>query len=246
MNHKYHIHQAAKFFATQLCVTLIAWPLMLEWGLPVSILSPLGNAIFSPFVTAFLALCTLITGSEILHIPHGLLSTGLERLTDLWLTIVKIAPPGLILTLKKPPLALSLSAPIGAILIMHSRAIRGIYKKIIALGLLFTLLTALFVLVPQPEQISIPYGSHQITLQTNNGLLVAYDPGFTRRVSGMENWIVFTLLPQLSIHFGRQTIDQYVCKKLTPALAHLVELLCKKNILRKLVLPPPPAKNSKP
>lgn len=246
MNYKYQAHRAAKFFATQLCVTLIAWPLMLEWGLPVSVLSPIGNAIFNPFVTAFLALCALITGAEIINLPHGLLSIGLEQLTSIWLWIVNSAPPGLILTLKKPPLFLSLCAPIGAILIMHCRAIRGIGRKIIALLLLFLVLTGLFMLVPRPDKITVPYGSHHLTiLQTNNGLIAAHDPGFMRRVSGMENWIVFTLLPQLAINFGRQQVDQYVCEKLTPTISRLLSMLCEKELIHQIILPPPPAKNSK-
>lgn len=256
MNHKILIEQAktryarygkraVKFFATQLCVTLISWPLMLEWGLPVSILSPLGNAIFNPFVSAFLALCALITGAEILHIPHAFLDISLEKITAVWLTIIKIAPPGLVLTLQKPPLILSLCAPIGTILIMHCRAIRGILRKIAALGALFVTLTIIFALLPQTRRTTIPYASHSIPVyRQNNGTLLAIDAGFVRRTAGMENWVTFTLLPELSIHFGRQVIDQYVCKKLTPATEQLMRLLCEKQVIRALTIPSPTKKES--
>ncbi len=234
---------ASRFFITQLCVTLISWPLMLEWGLPVSVLSPIGNAIFNPFVILFLALSALITGAEIIQIPHGLLDIGLEQITSVWISIIKIAPPGLVLTLQKPPLILSLCAPIGTILIMHTRAIRGMWRKLLALVLLFISLTAIFALMPPVAKISVPYGSRAITIHHNNdSSLVAFDPGFSRRAAGIDTWITFTLLPQLSINFGRQQIDRYVCKKLTPAVAQLLKLLCEKEIVRTLYLPPPSEK----
>jgi hypothetical protein len=212
---------------------------MLSWGLPVSVLSPLGNALFSPFIVLFLALSMGISGAEMMHIPHQLLDLCLEGTAGLWFKIMQLAPPGLLLILHRPPFLLALCAPLGTILIMHSRMIRGLWRKLGSLCALFALLTAIFALLPPDSKLVVPCVGKRLTIYRNtDGSLIAFDPGCAPRSAGVESWLSFTLLPQLSIHFGRQQIDRYVCRRLTPAAAILLTALCKKRVIRTLCLPP--------
>lgn len=237
---------ATKFLLTQLCVTLISWPLMLSWGIPVALLSPVGNMIFNPFVVFFLALSALITGAEICHLPHGFLCLLLEWLTTAWIWLIDLIPPTYVLTLKKPPLVLALIAPIVTVAVMHSRRIRGRWKKIGTLTGLFFLLTLLFTFLPGQKSADVPYGSSQIHLeQKRDGKIYATDTGFIRKKTGIDSWLTFSLLPQLSIAFGRQDIDVYAVKKLTPGIVIFIQTLCEKRLVRSLKIPQETHQNKK-
>lgn len=237
---------ATKFLLTQLCVTLISWPLMLSWGIPVALLSPIGNIIFNPFVVLFLALSALITGAEMCHLPHGFLCMFLEWLTALWSWLIDLVPPAYILTLKRPPLVLALIAPVATVAVMHSRRIRERWKKIIILCVLFCTLTVLFTALPGQKNVDISYGSAMINLeQKRDGKIYATDSGFIRKRAGIESWITFTLLPQLSIAFGRQNIDIYHIKKLTPGTTFFIQTLCEKELVRSLKIPQETHQNKK-
>ena len=63
----------------QLYLTLISGPILVYWGLPVSVASPLGNILFHPLLTAFLFLSSLIFFCQILHIPHGIFVYALQK-----------------------------------------------------------------------------------------------------------------------------------------------------------------------
>src|SRR5437763_195216 len=77
-----------RFVQLQLFITLFSLPLLISWGIPLSLLSPLGNLIFGPVLTIFLFLSSLIFFSELIGIPNGLLIALLEKITTWWLCIM--------------------------------------------------------------------------------------------------------------------------------------------------------------
>ena len=76
----------------QLFITLVALPILVYWGLTVSILTIAGNIIFAPLLTIFLLLASLIFFLEILHFPNYYVIYLLEQLSCLWLKISPINP----------------------------------------------------------------------------------------------------------------------------------------------------------
>lgn len=206
-----------KFLLVQLFINLIAWPILLGWGLPVTPLSIIGNLIFSPFLTAFLMLSSLAVTFELLSLPSGLFLYLLEQLTAFWLWIAACPTPDCMITCVTPPLFLTLCAPVGATLIMLYKPFKTPAMKVYAMLALYVVLIALFSLLPQPRACTIPYGSNSVTIQSRNNKLFMVDPGFNRRASGITTWINYTLLPALGSNFGRQSVDYLVIKKRTPS-----------------------------
>lgn len=207
---------ACNFLLVQLFINLITWPLFLSWGLPITPLSIIGNLVFSPFLTAFLMVSSLLVTCDLMMIPSGIFAWALELTTNVWLWLTACPTPHCMITFVTPPLVLALCAPLGATYVVMSKHFKTTGQKVAALVGLYGVLMILFMLNTKPAQIEVPYGSHTITVINKEGKLTLIDTGFSRRSSGINQWINYTLLPALGYSFGRQTVDHVIVKRKTP------------------------------
>jgi len=73
------------FLQVQCFLSLVSLPVIVAWGLPFSLMTAVGNFIFSPFITIFLLCSSLIFFTELLSIPNQYLIIILEWITKIWL-----------------------------------------------------------------------------------------------------------------------------------------------------------------
>ena len=92
------------FIYIQLLVTLISLPILVWWGIPISLLSPIGNLIFTPLLTIFLFLASLIFFLELFYIPNQWLIYLLEIVTRFWNYLITFGSNGSLIGFAKPPL----------------------------------------------------------------------------------------------------------------------------------------------
>ena len=223
------------FLIVQLFINLIAWPLFLGWGIPITPLSILGNLIFSPFLTAFLILSSLITVCNLISLPDILFIYPLEWLTDGWLWLTACPVPNCMITFIQPPLLLALLAPLGATFVIAHKFFATQERKLAGLTGLYAALMLMFSLHPQPESVTIPYGGKTVIVSYREGKLVMIDPGFTRRKSAINQWINYTLLPTLGNKFGRQTVDTLIVQKQNPSAVQAAQLLKQRAIATSII-----------
>jgi hypothetical protein len=221
---------SCNFLLVQLFINLITWPLFLSWGLPITPLSIIGNLVFSPFLTAFLMLSSLMVTCDLFCLPTWLFGYTLELITSLWLWLVACSTPHCMVTFITPPLPLALCAPAGATYIIMSKKIKTKGQKIAGLCALYCVLMCMFSFITKPERIDVPYGSHVVTIFNKNEKLTLLDPGFSRRTVSINQWVIYTLLPALGNSFGRQTVDKVILKKKTPTAHACAELLRTRGI----------------
>lgn len=237
--------KALDFLVTQWCLTLISWPIMLWWGLPVASLSPIGNFVFGPFLTLFLVLSLLITACAIIGFPLTYPALALDYVTNAWMYCMQLTPWDWYITCPRPPWWLVMGAPLGTILIMHYRPFA--HSSLKRFGTLFIFSCAMwgaFSLVPTPDQLLIPYGKKGILVTKKDGELHARDCGFIRRKSACSSWIGYTLRAELAKKFGAQVIDHYYLDRLTPTLVAYVQELCIEGLVKNLHLPMPHKKDA--
>lgn len=229
-------HFCCNFLVVQLFINLIAWPLFLGWGIPITPLSILGNIIFSPFLTAFLILSSLITICNLCFLPDFFILYLLELLTQFWLYLAQLPMPNCMITCIEPPFIVALCAPLGATYIMIHRYFSTDERKIIGLSTLYTVLMFLFSLQHVPESIAVPYGNNNVIITYHDKKLTMTDPGFTRRTSSIQQWINYTLLPIIGNTFGQQTIDTLIVQRKNPSAIACAQILRKQNIVTSVVL----------
>ncbi len=76
------------YIQIQLFITLMSLPVLMWWGLPFSLMSFVGNLIFSPIIVAFLTLSSLIFMTELASIPNYYLVWSLEKVTTVMTTLL--------------------------------------------------------------------------------------------------------------------------------------------------------------
>jgi len=128
---------------SQLFLLLVSWPILLWWGLPISLLALVGNIVFSPIITLFLMLCALLFFTELTGLPNGAFIFLLETLSDWWVGLLGWGSPGFLFKYHCPSVWLLLGMVGSALVVIYSfwgrtRLRAMIYLLLLLVG--FTLL----------------------------------------------------------------------------------------------------------
>jgi hypothetical protein len=210
----------------QLFITLVALPILVYWGLAVSSLTIFGNIIFTPLLTAFLLISSLIFFFELFYIPNYWLIYLLEKLTCLWLKISPPCPKAWLLFFPQTTCILFLGAFLLTIYAINLRI--NLIKQLLLLSLI--LLTSLFIAKLnfwiRLDQIALKHRKTKLQIfYQPSGTLVIYDYGIMNQRYGIQNWLCYKLLPALIKNFGTLTVSDLYLSKSNQFTKTNVELL---------------------
>lgn len=228
-----------RFIQLQLFITLFSLPILIYWGLPFSLLSPLGNLIFGPVLTLFLFLSSLIFFTELLWLPNQWFIYALEKVTYWWLIFMPADNQRWLIGFAQPSSLLLFFIVIITIGIMVIRKTASLKMSIICF-------TALFLFFG----LSLQYGSKQYsptlkTLSCNKGALtfiasnkecIMIDPGYLGQRISANSWIQYTLIPYVIKELGRTTIDHCIILHPSGLVFQALERLCTKMKVKNIYL----------
>lgn len=208
-------HWLLRFITLQLFVTLMSLPLLVAWGLPISLLSPLGNSIFNPLLTGFLVISTIIFITELLFIPNGLLCKLLDLITQLFVATSSYADSSWLIGVRSLPLPLLFALPLLALWIIITPLLRkpGARAGVLALVLIVVWAGARLTDHPHLEVLKPGRGNAGIALAYDTHSVAVFDYGTINPSYKYRTWWEYTLMPQLTKTTGRTTIDYLVCLK---------------------------------
>ncbi len=115
----------SNFLQTQLIVTIAAVPILVNWGLSLSLMTFAGNLLFSPILTIFLILSSLVFFTQLLHIPNYFLIVTLDWFTQTWDNILAHGSQDWLIEFCRPPVFFLFAIPIVTVVILHV----GKFKK---------------------------------------------------------------------------------------------------------------------
>ncbi len=224
------------FLQTQLILTIIATPILVDWGLPLSLMTFVGNLIFTPALTIFLILSSLVFFTQLLHIPNHLLALSLDRFTQGWDDIIAHGSPTWLIEFCRPPTLILFAIPVITFGVLQIGKFKSHGTRIIAMsGILCVSLLGLwgwsFIDRPpinQTTATNIPQVIHLTPkgeqkeldlLQKNqkldihqepDGRLTITDDGFFNRRHSPEKALEFELKPYLVKRFGKIHLKELV------------------------------------
>jgi len=225
-----------KFLQVQLVISLILLVILPSWGFALSMLSPLGNIIFTPVFISFLLLSSLLFFAEILHIPNGFLIYPLEKITHAWLYLIPDFNNVFLVGFSKPPVLFIIAVPILTVAVLVHRKINSLKKSIFALALLFTFSCAYLKLINCPSRVikHIACNGAQVTLIHNYRTTIVIDPGYIGRRISAPSWVEYTLVPEIIKSCGSNCIEHLVVmqpgKMTFDAIQKLLTTITVKNI----------------
>ena len=196
----------------QLIVNIASLPILVHWGIPLSLATLAGNLLFSPLFTIFLVLSSLIFFTELLHIPNAALTYALNKVATIIKFLLSTSQKSWLLPVPLAHPLLLVSIPLILFLTIHFTRTQTTIKKIGILSALFT--TFLMILsVPKLLQTSgttlVPHSDNklQVTIE-EDGSLTLTDNGYFGRMGNAHNFTTYELLPYLVKNFGTTHIEK--------------------------------------
>lgn len=92
----------------QLLTSALSLPILIAWGLPISLMGIAGNLLATPFLMGCLMLSSLIFLTEILNLPNFFLYPAIEYTTSFWHYLLSFGRDAWLIGFKAPPLSLSI------------------------------------------------------------------------------------------------------------------------------------------
>lgn len=222
----------------QLFVTLISLPVLIAWGLPLSLFSILGNMLFSPILTMYIFVCSLLFLCALCNITCAPLNQALDLLSSAWLTILNYIPDTAHVGFAQPPAFVLASLGIATLLILHAKQLSK-KNKCILYGLLFAIALGASELYQKTAHtlIDIPCFNGSVHFIVTHGTTTVVDTGYMGQRISAPSWAEYTLLPAITKQTGHTHIDQIITLCPNRFTLTALETLCKKNVVKKIYLP---------
>lgn len=222
-------------FQLQLYLTLVGAPILIWWGIPLSIASPVGNILFHPLLTLFLLCASMIFFCEIFCIPHAILIILFEKISDLFHYCVSWGQQDFLVGFARPPLFLLLLVPFSVVVIFCWKKTRSTSRSIVALLVLSCLWSVCFKYwTIQPTIKYIPCNRGVLYLAQSQGNIVLIDPGFLGQRISAPSFVEFTLVPEIIRTMGTSTLDTIIILQPSQttfdAVRQLAECCCIKSL----------------
>lgn len=226
------------FMHVQLFITLVSMPILLYWGMPLSLLSFAGNFFFGPILTAFLFLSSIIFFCQLLGIPSGIFIFLLEKITHYWLSFMQIPSHAALIALPKPPFIFACCIALIAFGILHCKKIDTPLKGIgayLAL-LLFSGIALAFSTKWAPSVQTLACNKGEVTIIYQKQLILI-DPGFIGQRLSAPNWCEYTLMPHLAKEYGTTIIDHFIVLQPNGIVFDALVRLLGKITIKRIYLP---------
>ncbi len=226
-----------KFAFVQLIITLVSLPILIWWGLPLSLASPIGNLIFAPFLTAFLLTSSLIFFTELVGIPNMALIGLLEWITETWTWLLSWGSSSWLVSFAVPSTIMLIVLPLIAIAIVHAPVLDTVIKKCSALLCVLAIaMCSLKLGAPITGLGKLECNKGAITIIRNQKQTVVIDPGVLGRRASATSWVEYTLIPELNKQYGTATIDHLVLTKPGTLLFRAITTLLQKTTVKTIYL----------
>ena len=201
------------YATTQCCMLLISLPLLVQWGMGISLASFIGNLLFLPFLMLFLLIASLIFMTEMSIGSIDFLYSSLNILVDYWYWFLEQGSLSWSCAFIKPPLFFLWVLPLMTLYLLLTRRL-SIYKKLLVMISLFVLQLTGITIYTKNRQ-TVPF-SHTFDEQ----LLCSWEPGtgliinertknknFTKKKFS-EKKMYYDFLPFIRLLFGTHTIKK--------------------------------------
>ncbi len=188
-----------KSVSIQLILTLASIPILIGWGLPLSLASILGNLFFTPFLMIFMVISSLLFFANLCNIPHAPLVYTLNWFTDYWHTFLSFGKTEWLVYSWCP------STPVLILmLVIIFIVLRFVMRKVLTLVLLLAITcVGIYAMhkvqrAPGTEQIAA-----NLSIQCDDkNALTLIDYGFLSKKKSLKSYVEFELKPMLAKRYG--------------------------------------------
>lgn len=228
-----------RYLEIQLFLNLASLPLLIGWGLPFSLMTPVSNLIFNPFLFIILFLSSLIFFSELFFLPNRWLIFFFEQITLICKKIFSWGSPSWLIELPNTQPLILIFFPLSALYILHSRFFNSPLKRIIGFSTAMITLMTLLIFVQLRTSIidTIQHNKGNLVVLRAHNQTTIIDPGcIGQRISSL-NWVEYNLISHLIAHYGTSTIDHLIILQPNKLALECLNKLCQLVDVKQISLP---------
>lgn len=226
------------YCAMSCALSAITLPIISAGGIPFSLLAPFGTIIFTPLVTAIIAISGILFATHSVGMPGtGVLIAAIELLTSIWHILLSWAPKGYLIAF--PALPYQMVAPCVALqgaLIYTVRSKRPEIRIVCYLLSMGALYTIGYTLLPLEQKRPL-IRSATIRLIRTKDFIALIDNGRCV-VKNPLRWADYTVAQALTTE-GRLAADLLLIKRATAGSLYRAEILAQKNLIRAIIIEDP-------
>jgi len=226
------IAKIASIALLQGLILLVSLPVLVAWGLPISLLGVIGNIIFLPVIIVFLLLSALLT----LFLPIPFLAKFLGVLLDGVVAIWRLFG-ALCVSFGNLALPFYGYLPLAVffcliLFLVHNRFLcRFLVRTTVIFSVIVLLiLFSLFRCWGTNERL-FSCGSERLHCTRGVAGVQVVDHGGRRQVKTLDTWVRYRLPQFLAQTFGVVSIAVYHVRHITPAVCETVRVLCEGHLI---------------
>lgn len=191
----------------QFLMSALSLPVLIAWGLPLSIMSLAGNLLSTPFLMGILMLSSLLFLTEILHIPNSILCWAIEHLTTIWHYLLGLSTNDWLIGFGAPPRTMSLIlcavTAAGMWFIVHRYKISIIWASTGAMFICFSISLLC--------QYQFAHTLEHFSCIKRNGNRLVIDDGFFAYKTSYKSPTRYKIKPLLYKTFGSNHVYRWHC-----------------------------------
>lgn len=233
-------HFTLKTVELQLFLTGMSLPILLGWGLPISVVSWFATPLFAPLFSLFLLCSTFIFFSYFLYLPTWPVVWTMEQLCSVWLTVLSWYQQWWLIGFYIPHPCILVIPPFVMLAIMHYKNHTHILGRIFKMALFivgYCLLLKMFQYAQEPLIVTIPCNGSYLTIISTHTSTICIDNGCLAKKAPNNAWIEYELLPTITKHTGKTCITHIICLQCSLRSLEIVKLLDKASPLTLIVIP---------
>ncbi len=226
-----------RFLYIQFFITLASLPILINWGLPLSLMSPVANLVFSPFLMAFLLLSSLIFFFELFCVPNLWLVYLLEKTVDWWLYFLNLSSPSWLISFANPSALFFILFLGTTFFVLHAKKFQKPLHSVCAFSCIFFLSFSYLKLQSSTmsnDQVECNKGAVTILRKNNQTILI--DHGILGQRASSDSWIDYSLMPHLNKKFGTSALEHLIIMQPSTLTFEAAANLCNKTIIKNIYL----------
>ncbi len=227
-----------QFIQVQLFISLASLPIVVSWGIPFSIVTVIGNFLFSPFLTLFLLVSSLVFFTELFCIPNEWFIFLLEHISLVWLHLLSWGSKEWLIGFPAHSVWIAcLGSFFGFVVMQHKFLGRRLISVIFLLGISFGTVYFLSCTQPYSQEIKVPCGKKEVKITTFGKTVILKDCGLFSVKKSRQSWVQYTLLPEIIKKTGLLDIELIIVDNADGATFEVLKEIIFNARVKKIVLP---------
>jgi len=221
-----------------LFIALLSLPIFVAWGIPISLMSFVGNTIFTPLLAIYIFLSSLLFLAALFNSKLVIIASALNMLTYWWLQILTTLSIDSYVGFTSQSFLLICIISIATLLITHTKKATLQQKGFIYIFLFFIALSCQQVCRKNKESIiKIPCFDKHLYLLTYENNYTIIDTGALGKRSSAPSYIQFTLIPEIIKRTGSPQISTFITLQPTSFTFAALEVACQKKWVKEIYVP---------